>query len=167
MACGPLREPGTMLSEGGIRGPAPEKVFHSVPFCAVSYVAGGTPENSLGRFWRTNGRQMDAFGTKWNGLLGSLGGGSAGYVLFRSRTYNSTGVRCRSRLAEVFFTGIVPMRQNVFDPHPPALCKLGAKPSDSPAWRQTGCQRGEPPLGLLLRTSWSLNGFPRLWTSSR
>ena len=38
----------------------------------------------------------------------------------------------------------------------------GELPPDPPAWRQTGCQRGEPPLGLLLRTSWSLNGFPRL-----
>ena len=111
MACAPLREPGTVLSEGGIRGPAPEKVFHSVPFCAVSYVAGGTPGNSLGRFWRTNGRQMDAFGTKWNGLLGGVGGGAAVYLLFRSRTYNSTESSCQSRLAEVFSTGIVPMRQ--------------------------------------------------------
>ena len=93
MACAPLREPGTVLSEGGTWGPAPEKVFHSVPFCAVSYVAGGTPGNSLGRFWRTNGRQMDAFGTKWNGLLGGVGGGAAVYLLFRSRTYDSTGVR--------------------------------------------------------------------------
>ena len=93
MACAPLREPGTVLSEGGIRGPAPEKVFRSVPFCAVSYVVGGTPGNILGRFWRTNGRQMDAFGTKWNGLLGGVGGGAAVYLLFRSRTYNSTKVR--------------------------------------------------------------------------
>ena len=134
MACAPLRESGTVLSEGGIRGPAPEKVFHSVPFCAVSYVAGGTPGNSLGRFWRINGCQMDAFGTKWNGLLGGVGGGSAVYVLFRSRTYNSTAVRADQVKAAV-----------VFDPHPPALWELGARsPDPLPGGRQAA--RGANPL---------------------
>ena len=45
-----LREATAGLSEGGTGGVTPRKVFHSVPFCAVSYVAGGTPGHSLGRF---------------------------------------------------------------------------------------------------------------------
>ena len=166
MACAPLREPGTALSEGGIRGPAPEKVFRSVPFCAVSYVAGGTPGKSLGRFWRTNGRQMDAFGTKWNGLLDGVGGGAAVYLLFRSRAYNSTGVRCRSRLAEVFSTGIVPMRQMSFIPARPPFGNWRLGPH-TPCLAADRLPEGRTHSGLLLRISWSLNGFPRLWASSR
>ena len=90
----------------GVRGRSggrdPEKVFHSVPFCSVSYVGlrtfGGAPE----RIWYTNGARMRRFEQNWNRigtvLRALFGGGASGCRRGGKAVHwghGSTGVRAR------------------------------------------------------------------------
>ena len=70
------------VSGAGPGGATPKKVFHSVPFCSVSYVGlrtfGGAPE----RIWYTNGARVRRFEQNWNRigtvLRALFGGGASG-----------------------------------------------------------------------------------------